>query len=79
MGVLPMHRAEQLIHSWHGNGGRRTLASLCKELNIDVNLAYVILSGPKEATLKKIREGKKFHYYKPGMDSKFKKQRNQQI
>lgn len=68
-----MHRAEQLIHQWRGNGGRRSLASLCKELNIDVNLAYVLLASPKEATLKKIRDGKQFHYYKPGVDKKFKK------
>ena len=73
MGVLPMNRAEQLVQQWHGNGGRRTLASLCKELNIDINLAYVMLASPKDVTLKKIREGKKFHYYKPGMTRTFKK------
>jgi hypothetical protein len=73
MGVLPMNRAEQLIHQWHGNGGRRSLYSLCKELDIDVNLAYVMLTGDPDTVLKKAKQGKKFHYYKPGMDSKFKK------
>jgi hypothetical protein len=66
-----VHRVEQLIHSWKGNGGRRSLYSLCKELNIDINLAYVILSSSKEAVMKKVRAGKKFHYYKVGMGNKF--------
>ena len=66
-----MHRVEQLIHSWKGNGGRRSLYSLCKELDIDVNLAYVILSSSKQVVMSKIRAGKKFHYYKAGMKTKF--------
>ena len=66
-----MHRVEQLIHSWKGNGGRRSLYSLCKELNIDINLAYVLLASQKEAVLKKVKAGKKFHYYKKGVVNKF--------
>jgi hypothetical protein len=71
MGALPMNRAEQLIHQWHGNGGRRSLYSLCKELEIDINLAYVMLTSDPDTVLKKAKQGKKFHYYKPGMATKF--------
>jgi hypothetical protein len=68
---LQVHRVEQLLCSWKGNGGRRSLYSLCKELNIDINLAYVLLSSPRGAVLSKIKAGKSFHYYKPGMGNKF--------
>ena len=61
---LPMHRAEQLLNAWHGNGGRRSLYSLCKELKIDINLAYVILASDPAVIRGKLKSGKKIHYYK---------------
>lgn len=51
---------EQVMHiveNWQGNGGRRSLYSLCQEHNITSMQAYVILRSPTEM-LKKARRGK---------------------
>jgi hypothetical protein len=68
---IAMNRYEQLLNLWTGNGGRRSLYSLCKELDIDTNLAYVLLASPEEDVRRKIRAGKKFHYYRPGQKNEF--------
>ena len=65
MAKLTVQEVEHILKTYRGNGGRRSLYSLCKEHGITFEEGYVILASVPEEILKRVAQGKKIFAYSP--------------